>query len=419
MEIRGEIITIGDELIAGIQVDTNGVYLAERLRTRGIPIMRLISVGDNAEAIAHAIRESRKRAELVLVTGGLGPTSDDITTEVVAKVLNKKLKLYPEVWGYIKKVVVSFGLEITNGQKRQAFLPEGAEVIPNSIGTAPGYFVKEADKLLVVLPGVPREMRAMVEKSVLPRIEKEWKNCLHYRSRTLMVFGISESKANELLKDIPKKLQDMRLSFLPHFPEIRVRITVCGTTNQGVKEKLSHWEKEAKKRLEPYIFGVDGESMEEVVGNILRKRGAVIAVAESCTGGLIGHRLTNIPGSSDYVERVVVAYSNKAKIDLLKVPESIIRSYGAVSAPTARCMAEGVRDLAGTDVGLSTTGIAGPGGGSPEKPVGTVYISFTDGNKTWTKSYCFPGDRHQIKLMASQVALNRIRQYFLQNERVV
>ncbi len=417
MDIRGEIITIGNELIAGAQVDTNSAYLAEKLQNRGISVQRIISIGDDAHAIATAVKESIERAELILITGGLGPTSDDITTETAARVLKRKLKFYPEVWEKIKKLISSFGLEITEGQKKQAYLPEGSELINNPIGTAPGYLVKEADCLLIFLPGVPRELEAMVENFVLPRLEKEWEALLHIQNRTFMAFGISESQADELLKNIPRDQKDIKLSFLPHFPEIRIRITVRGTSSQDAYEKLNFWEKEIRKRLAPYIFGVDGESMEEVVGNLLRKANATIAVAESCTGGLIGHRLTNVPGSSDYVERIVVAYNNQAKIDLLKVPEDIIQSHGAVSEPTARFMAQGVRDLAGTDLGLSTTGIAGPSGGSAEKPVGTVFISLADGKETWVKSYHFHGDRYQIKLMTSQVALNRVRRYLLQKKR--
>jgi len=413
LEIRGEIITIGNELITGVQVDTNGSYLAERLHSRGISVQRIISVGDDAEAIAHAIRESMERADIVLVTGGLGPTSDDITTEVAARFLKRTLTFHRETWEHIKNLIGSLGLEMTDGQKKQAYFPEGAEVVPNLIGTAPGFLVKEDNTLLFILPGVPREMKKMMEDTILPRVEREWDDRRQYRSRTLMVFGITESKADELLKDIPRNNEDMHLAFLPHYPEIRIRITVHGINSQESDEKLNHWKNEIRKRLGPYIFGVDGESMEEVVGNLLRKEKASIAVAESCTGGLVGHRLTNIPGSSEYVDRVVVAYSNQAKIDVLNVPESIIQSHGAVSEPTAGCMARGIRDLAGTTLGLATTGIAGPSGGSPEKPVGTVFISLTDGTETKTRLYRFTGDRHQIKVMTSQVALNQVRRYLL------
>lgn len=416
MGLNGEIITIGNELITGVQIDTNAPYLAERLLSRGIRVQRILSVGDDETAITEALQESMTRSDIVLVTGGLGPTSDDITTKVVTRVLRRKLQWYPEVWEKIKKRISSFGLEITEGQKKQACIPEGAELIPNPIGTAPGFLVKEGDKVLIVLPGVPREMEIMMEESVLLRLEKEYKDRLYFQSQVLMVFGISESKADELLKDVTNKQDEVQVSFLPRFPEIRIRVTVHGSSSEEAFKKLDYWGKEIRKRLEPYVFGVDGESMEEVVGNLLREEKATIAVAESCTGGLIGHRLTNIPGSSDYVERVVVTYSNQAKIDLLNVPEEVIRSYGAVSELTARFMAEGVRALAGTTLGLSTTGIAGPSGGSAEKPVGTVFISLTDGKETWTKGYHFPGDRHQIKLMTSQVALNRVRLYFVKKK---
>jgi nicotinamide-nucleotide amidase len=232
----------------------------------------------------------------------------------------------------------------------------------------------------------------------------------------LGLFGIAESQADEILKDISEKQCGIRLSFLPHFPELNVQITAQAKTENEALQKLYYWEREIRGRLESYVFGIDDDTMEEVVGNLLRKTKVTIAVAESCTGGLIGHRLTNIPGSSDYLEQVVVTYSNQSKIDLLKVPEEVIRTYGAVSEPTAKRMAEGVRNLAGTTLGLSTTGIAGPAGGSPDKPVGTVFISLADGKETVTKEYHFPRDRQQIKIMTSELALNRVRQYLLKKK---
>lgn len=413
MVLKGEIITIGNELISGSQVDTNGAYLAERLWSRGIPIQRIMSVGDDPELIVRAVTESAERADLVVLTGGLGPTSDDITTEATARALKRKLVLHPEAWEDLKKRIRAFGAEATESQKKQAYIPEGADLIPNRKGTAPGYLLKEAQTWVIVLPGVPWEMKAMVEESILPRLEAEWKDRPWYRSRMLMLFGLSESKANELLLDITRDPHDLQIAFLPHFPEVRIRLTVHGSSIQNAEEKLAYWEKTVRERFGPYVFGVDGESLEAVVGKLLREKKATLAVAESCTGGLIGHRLTNIPGSSDYLERVVVTYSNQSKMDLLKVPEHIIKAHGAVSEPTARFMAEGVRALAGTDLGLATTGIAGPTGGSPEKPVGTVFICLADKQEASTKLYHFPGDRHQIKVMTAQVALNRLRHYLL------
>ncbi|MBP1709057.1 MAG: competence/damage-inducible protein [Deltaproteobacteria bacterium] len=419
MDVKAEIITIGNELITGVQVDTNGPYLAQRLFSEGISVKRIVSVGDGAEAIADALKESIARADLVLITGGLGPTRDDITTEVVTKALGKKLVFYPEALDHIKKVLGSYNVEMTEGQKKQAYFPEGAEIIPNPQGTALGFLIKEGKTLLVFFPGVPRELEAMVEEAILPRLENEWKREAYFQSRTLRLFGISESKVDDRLKDIFENQKEVTLFFLPLFPEINVRITVQGKNNEEACSRLTYWEKAISERLEPYVFGTDNDTMEDVVGNLLRRAKATIAVAESCTGGLIGHRLTNIPGSSDYVERVAVVYNNQAKMDLLKVPEDVIRTHGAVSELTAKLMAEGIRNLAGTTLGLSTTGIAGPAGGSPDKPVGTVFISLSDGQETSTKKYHFPGDRQQIKLMTSAVALNRIKQYFLKKNHMV
>lgn len=413
MDVKTEIITIGNELITGIQVDTNGPYLAQRLFGKGISVQRIVSVGDDAGAIAAALKESITRADLVLITGGLGPTRDDITTEVITKALGKKLVFYPVALDHINKILGSYNVPTTERQKKQAYFPEGAEIIPNPKGTAPGFIIKEGKALLAFFPGVPRELETMIEETLLPRLEKEWQRETYFQSRTLRLFGISESIVDDLLKDIFENQKEVTLAFLPLFPEINVRITIQKKDNEEACARLAYWEKTIRERLEPYVFGIDDDTMEEVVGNLLRKAKATIAVAESCTGGLIGHRLTNIPGSSDYVERVVVVYSNQAKIDLLKVPEEVILIHGAVSEPTAKLMADGIRNLAGTTLGLSTTGIAGPAGGSPEKPVGTVFISLTDGKETVTKKYHFPGDRQQIKWMTSEVALNRIRQYFL------
>jgi len=397
-------------------VDTNGPYLAQRLFGQGISVQRIVSVGDDAGAIAGALKESITRSDLVLITGGLGPTRDDVTTEVITKVLKKKLVFYPEALDHINKILGSYNVATTEGQKKQAYFPEGAEIIPNPKGTAPGFLIKEGKTLLVFLPGVPRELEAMVEETILPRLENEWKRETYFQSRTLRLFGIPESKVDDLLKDIFENQREITLSFLPLFPEINVHITIREKSKDKACARLAYWEKAIRERLEPYVFGTDEDTMEEVVGNLLRKVKATIAVAESCTGGLIGHRLTNIPGSSDYVERVVVVYSNQAKIDLLKVPEEVILTHGAVSEPTAKLMAEGIRNLAGTTLGLSTTGVAGPAGGIPEKPAGTVFISLTDEKETSTKEYRFPGDRQQIKLMTSEVALNSIRQYFLKKK---
>ena len=285
LDVKAEIITIGNELITGVQVDTNGPYLAQRLFGQGISVQKIVSVGDGVEAIAGALKESIARADLVLITGGLGPTRDDITTEVVTKVLKKKLVFYPEALDHINKILGSYNVPTTEGQKKQAYFPEGAEIIPNPKGTAPGFLIKEGKTLLVFLPGVPRELETMVEETILPRLENEWKRETYFQSRTLRLFGISESKVDDLLKDIFENQREITLSFLPHFPEINVRITIQKKDNEEACARLAYWEKAIRERLEPYVFGTDDDTMEEVVGNLLRKAKATIAVAESCTGG--------------------------------------------------------------------------------------------------------------------------------------
>lgn len=416
MDVTGEIVTIGNELLSGSQVDTNGPYLAGRLRSRGVVVGRLTSVGDESEAIQQALAESMRRSQVVLITGGLGPTSDDITAEAASRLFNRPLQLHEQAWQHLGDLLDRYGLVMTEGQKKQALLPEAAEMIPNPLGTAPGFLIREDDRLLFFLPGVPREMKAMVEQTVLPRLEQEWSERPCYRSRTLKLFGISEAGVDELLSDL-FQTAEVQIAFLPHLPELRVGLLAQGSTAQEAEAKLARWERLVQDRLNPYVFGVDNETMETVVGMLMRRAGATIAVAESCTGGLIGHRLTNVPGSSDYVERIVVAYSNRTKLEVLKVPAEIIQTHGAVSKPAARSMAEGIRALAGTTIGLAATGIAGPGGGTPDKPVGTVYIALADATETWAKRYQFPGDRLQVKMITAQVALNRVRRYLLRRGR--
>lgn len=414
MDLGTEIITVGHELITGLQVDTNGAYLAEQLWARGIPVRRIVSVGDDEAALAAALLESLSRVRLLLITGGLGPTADDITTAVVARALGRELVCDRDALDHLGSLLASYGLPLTETQKKQAHFPLGAEVLPNPRGTAPGFLLREGPGMLIVLPGVPEEVKAISEKTVFPLLEKEMKDRVCYQSCTLKVFGLAEATVAERMGELAEPGNGTRISFLPRFPEVHVRITTCGATLAEAEERLRGWETDIVARLSPHVFGKDRETMEEVVGSLLRCRGATLAVAESCTGGLIGHRLTNVPGSSEYLERVVVAYSNRTKVEVLGVPEEVIRLYGAVSEPTAQAMAEGVRKTAGTTLGLSTTGIAGPAGGSPEKPVGTVFVCLTDGSEVWTKEYHFPGERDRVKGMTAAVALNQVRRYLLE-----
>ncbi|MFH1624746.1 MAG: competence/damage-inducible protein A [Pseudomonadota bacterium] len=408
-----EIITIGNELISGSVLDTNASFLADRLLSLGIEVTRMTSVGDNEFDMKDSLERAMVRSDVVLVTGGLGPTPDDITSEVAAKTLGRKLVLYEEALNHIKELFQKRGLKMPSSNDKQAFIPENGELIMNPIGTACGFLIREKEKLIFFLPGVPREVVRMTDESVLSILRKEKGEGSQFKTTTLKAFGLSESKIAELIRDIIEKDEATRIGFLPNYPENYIKITAKGMSYEEASAKVSAMEEEIAERLGDYIFGRDDQTLEGVVGDLLRSSGDTIAVAESCTGGLITTRLTNIPGSSDYVERGVVTYSNQAKIDILNVPAHLVEEFGAVSAQVAESMAQGVRKLGRTTLGLAVTGIAGPGGATPEKPVGLVFVSLADEKKTVVKSYNFPGDRSQVRLASSEAALDLVRRYYL------
>ncbi|MEW6615622.1 MAG: competence/damage-inducible protein A [Thermodesulfobacteriota bacterium] len=411
--MNAEIITIGNELISGSVIDTNSSFLAERLLSIGIEVTRITSVGDNDLDIADSLECALQRSDVIIVTGGLGPTPDDITTEVAAKILGRKLIFNKEALDWVKGFFRKLGLEMPLNNEKQALIPERAELIMNPTGTACGFLAREKDKLIFFLPGVPRELVRMTDESILPILQREKVEGFQFKTTTLKVFGLGESKIAELIKDLVKKYEAARIGFLPNYPENYIKITAKGLNYEETSTIASKIGEEITNRLGDYIFGRDDQTLEGVVGDLLRENGDTIAVAESCTGGLISHRLTNIPGSSDYMMRGIVAYSNQAKTDLLNVPASLIDESGAVSAKVAEKMAQGVRELGKTTLGLAVTGIAGPGGGTPDKPLGLVFISLADKKGTLVKSYNFTGDRSRIRLATSQTALDLVRRYYL------
>jgi nicotinamide-nucleotide amidase len=302
-----------------------------------------------------------------------------------------------------------FGRPMPDAAKKQAVLPEGATPIANPVGTACGFLIKDGMRHFMFLPGVPEEVHAMTAGFIIPYIRSEAGISQIIKSRTLKVFGLWESKIQELLSGHLPDLPSVALGFYPNFPEVSLKITGRGVQEQQVEKEIGLLQAAIKDHVGDYIYSENNETMEEVVGRMLAAQGASLAVAESCTGGLITHRLTNVPGSSAYVERSFVVYSNLAKQELLAVPEAVLAEHGAVSEPVARLMAEGARTAAGTVYGLSVTGIAGPDGGSPEKPVGTVFIAVAAPGQTVVEKKFFPGSREKIKIMTSQMALNLLR----------
>ncbi|MCX8073715.1 MAG: competence/damage-inducible protein A [Candidatus Binatia bacterium] len=410
---RVALISTGDELTSGRTVDTNANFLADRLFAAGFEVPAILVVGDDRGCIIWAWKEAMREAEVVISTGGLGPTADDLTTEAIAELAQRPLVLDEQVAASIRQRFAAMGREMPENNLKQARFPQGAVILPNPLGTAPGFRLDLHTEFglrhLFALPGVPREMKPMFMDQVLPWLTEHRGRDVVYLTREFQTFGISESALDELVAGVVPA-ECGRLHFRAAFPQISVRLTVHGSPQQAERH-LAEWGDRLRERLGAYCYAEGDATMEEVVGQELRRRGWRLAVAESCTGGLVGHRITNVPGSSTYFLGGVVAYSNEAKQALLGVRAETLAAYGAVSEQTAGEMARGVRERFGADVGLSITGIAGPEGGSPDKPVGTVCFALSTADQLFVRRYQLWGTRDWIKLLASQIALDWLRRH--------
>ncbi len=416
--LTAAIISTGDELVQGRTVDTNAAHLADRLWAIGIEVGSVISVGDYPERIAWAWEQSLAQAEIVISTGGLGPTADDLTNETIARVAGVALAFNAPEAQRIREYFTRAGRTMPENNLKQALLPEGAELIRNRLGTAPGYrlLIPRGGRrpTAVVLPGVPREMKAMLEEEVVPWLLAEVGEETCFRSRTFQTFGMSESALDEALVGAIDPAEG-RLSFRASFPQVSVRVSVTGPRAQA-EQRLAALSEIVRSRLGPAVIAEGETKMEEVIGELLRQSQRTLAVAESCTGGLIGDRITDVPGSSNYFSGGVVAYSNALKEHLLGVRRETLDTFGAVSLEAAREMALGIRRVTGADIGLATTGIAGPDGGTAEKPVGTAVVALaadelTDGAAA--RLYKLWGNREWVKVLTSQVALDWVRRHLL------
>ncbi len=414
--MKAALLAIGDEIVAGLTTDTNSGFLAEQLRAIGVEPVAGFAVPDDEEAIARAWERALAEAEVAISTGGLGPTADDLTTAVVARLAGRPLRLDEHSLSLIEERFRGRGMEMPENNRRQALFPEGSTIVPNPLGTAPGFICPVgrggAIRHVVCLPGVPREMKRMAVETVIPWLEG-LNPGRRFLSRTFSTFGLAESRLDELLEGVVAP-SEARLAFRAAFPRVQARLTVSGAPDDDLEGRLDALEARVRERLGTHVYAVGDEGMEETVGGLLRERGLTLAVAESCTGGLIGHRITEVPGSSEYFLMGVVSYSNDAKERLLGVRPETLRDHGAVSTRAAEEMAEGIRRLSGADLGLSTTGIAGPGGGSPDKPVGTVCVGLAWEGGTWSRRYDL-GERSRdwVKGMTAQVALDRVRRWLL------
>jgi len=406
------ILTTGNELTSGKTQDTNSSFIARQLNVPGWQVAAMMSVGDDENVIRGGLSYIMGISDAVIVTGGLGPTADDITTVAIASTFSLKLYTNEDVLRHIQGLFEKHRLKWTPNNAKQAVFPEGAETICNPIGTAWGFSLKRNGIIVAVIPGVPAEVRRMLPEGVIPLFRREFTEEAQYvESRTIKLFGIAEAGVDQALADVDLVGLGVNIGFYPNFPENHVVLIARHASEAEAKKKLKKAEGYVKERLRDYIFAYDRETLESLVASLLTERKLTLAVAESCTGGLITDRLTDIPGSSAFLERGVVTYSNVSKTELLGVPEQVLHEFGAVSEQTAILMAEGVRKIGKTDLGLAVTGIAGPTGGTEEKPVGTVFIALTDGKKTICHRSFYRWDRRRIKMVSSQSALMMLKRY--------
>ncbi|MCL2670351.1 MAG: competence/damage-inducible protein A [Syntrophaceae bacterium] len=411
------ILTIGNELTSGRTQDSNSAFIARTMREQGWSVTAMLSVGDEAGAIREALEFMLARCEALVVTGGLGPTTDDITTGAIAQAFGLPLRTDAAVLAHIRERFARRKTPWTENNAKQAAFPEGAEVIPNRTGTAAGFALRRASQMIAVLPGVPAEARMMLAEEVIPMLRRTFPaEALHVESRTYKLSGLSESAVDQAVTEMGLIELGIDCGFYPNSPEIHLVLTTREPTTEAARQKLIEAACRVEARLGKQIFAQGQETLEEVVGGQLTGKGLTLAVAESCTGGLITDRLTDITGSSVFLERGVVAYSNRAKEELLGIPAAVIAAHGAVSEETARLMAEGVRRLASTGLGLGVTGIAGPDGGTEDKPVGTVYIALTDGRRTLCRRFNSPWLRRHNKVVASQFALLMLREFLTEED---
>jgi len=414
-KMKAEILATGDEIRSGALVDTNSAYIAEKLEETGIAVQRHICAGDDSDVLEAIITEISQRADICVVTGGLGPTTDDITADAAAAAAGVELVEDAKALSMIASFFKARHREMTASNRKQAFVPQGSRTLYNPVGTAPGFSLKINRCTLFFLPGVPPEMVRMLAADVLPDIEKimgaQRTNCL---VRNISTFGLTESAVGEKVAEVVDHFPGLRLGLRAKFPEIHVKFYLNGKNLPKMQATLDAATEWVKGRVGKNVLSTEGEAMPRVVGRLLKERGATIAIAESCTGGRIANWLTDVPGSSDYFLFAGVSYANAAKVDILGVSSQTLDEQGAVSEETAREMAVGVRRIAKATYGISTTGVAGPGGGTEEKPVGTVCIGLATPDNSLGKQFYFPfGKRSMNKSIFAMMALEMLRRELL------
>lgn len=414
--MNAEIVAIGTEMLLGQNVDTNSAWIAGELALLGIDVYGFQAVGDNEKRIEAALKLACERSQMVITTGGLGPTVDDVTRKVIGRLAQKQLVFHDDLAKKIEERFAKFrpGKPFPKVNLNQAFVPQGATIIPNENGTAPGFIIKIGKTHLACLPGVPFEMKAMFEETLKPFLKTLSPGGTIIKSRVFRTTGIDESALNEKIADIFEKSTNPTVGVLAHWEGVDIRLSAKAESEAQTDRLIEDLGKTLTTRLPNFIYGWDKDNLETIVGRMLTTRQMTVATAESCSGGLIAHRITQVPGSSNYFLRGYVVYSNEAKNEALEVDNQLIRIKGAVSREVAEALAANVRRIAKADVGLSTTGIAGPSGGSGEKPVGLVYVGISDDQSTQAVEFRFTGNRESIKKRTSQAALEILRRHCLQ-----
>lgn len=409
-KILAELLTIGDEILYGQIVDTNSQWMSVELDKIGVKVIRKTTVGDVEEEILTAFAEAEKRADVILITGGLGPTSDDLTKPLLAKYFNCDLKINEEALAEVSEFFKSRGRELTELNRQQAALPTACEKITNPIGTAPGMWFTKGDKVFMSMPGVPHEMKRMMTEQVLPRIAKKYQLPVIYH-KVIRTIGLGESFLAEKLSDWEKSLPPhIKLAYLPSLGEVKLRLTCFGDSLHQLEQEANHLIEKLKEIVGQNIYGYGEDPIEVAIGKLLREKKLTLSIAESCTGGYLSHLITSVPGSSEYFMGSMIPYAYEIKMRQLGVKPETLEKYGAVSEPTIIEMANIVRAKFSTDIGVATSGIAGPGGATPDKPVGTVWIAYSDKHQTITKKLQLSKDRLINIRLASMGVLNLIRQ---------
>ncbi len=409
--MKAVILSTGDEILTGAIVDSNAAYIAGKLVEAGVFVYRKYSVGDDLDEIISVLTEIGTRSDIAIVTGGLGPTRDDLTAEAVAKAASVPLIFSEEADRSIKAYFRKRNRSEHIADKKQAMLPDGSICLPNPVGTAPGFITKIGQCHLFCIPGVPSEMQYLMSHAVLPEIKKRFEDEKQvFRIKKISLFGLPESVVGEKIDELSSHFPEVKLGLRAHFPMIQIRLYAAGKQDDRIREQMEKAGEWVMERLGQWIFSKAGLSMEEEIGRLLARKKATLGVAESCTGGLISHMLTNVPGSSSYFIFSAVAYSNQAKIQVLNVSTDSLDSYGAVSRQVVREMAKGVRDVSGATYGLATSGIAGPDGGTPEKPTGTICIGIATPDKVYAKTLQLSfEDRIKNKTIFAMAALEMLR----------